>query len=188
MLSLVIKEENPHVIFLTETKLSVMDTASVYFDTLSYTVYRKEREGTGGGGGVAILVRKDVESTDIQDAVWRDVEATACVVNLGGKRILLGCIYRSPTATSQYNDQVRRTVSRMANIRADQLLLCGDFNYKEIKWESNLVSGGGESEQVKFHDMCQDEYLHQNVQEFTRVSGYNEPSLLDLIFTKNPLE
>ena len=101
LLSIVIKEESPHVLFLTETKLCSMDTASVYFDTFSYIVYRKDRVRTRGGGEVAILVRKDVESTDMQDAVWRDVEAAACVVILSSKRILLGCIYN---ATPEYND------------------------------------------------------------------------------------
>ena len=70
----------------------------------------------------------------------------------------------------------------------DQLLLCGDLNYKDINWETHLVPGGRESDQVKFHDVCQDEYLYQHIQDFTRVRGYDEPSLLDLILTKNPLE
>ena len=51
-----IVEVKPHIIFITETKLCPDDQSSEYLSYGDFTVYRKDRETTDGGGGVAILV------------------------------------------------------------------------------------------------------------------------------------
>ena len=73
-----------------------------------------------------------------------------------------------------------------------QLLIGGDFNYPRIDWINCFVETGATNTvhraESNFLDSCQDCFLYQNVFEFTRKRGQNEPSLLDLIFTKNELE
>ena len=49
----------------------------------------------GAGEGVAILVRKDIPSSECLHAVQENVEAVLCKVNLGGNMIRLACMYRS---------------------------------------------------------------------------------------------
>ena len=66
-----------------------------------------------------------------------------------------------------------------------QVLLCGDFNYGEINWDSN--KGKGRSSR-KFLNVCQDCFLYQHIAAFTRCRGDDKPSLLDLVFTKNNLD
>lgn len=82
-----------------------------------------------------------MESRDMQDEVWKDVEATSCVIISAGKGILLKCIYRLSNATPEYNDQVLRTMSRMVTIHVNQFLLCGEFAFKDINWERTWSLG-----------------------------------------------
>ena len=70
----------------------------------------------------------------------------------------------------------------------DQVLICGDYNFKQINLEYHYVDGGIESEQSKLYDGSQDAFLHQHVREFTRARWSDTPSLLDLIFTKDEVD
>lgn len=67
----------------------------------------------------------------------------------------------------------------LGNIYDEQVLLCGDYSFKEIKWEDDLTSWGAHSEQVKFCNIYQDALLYQHVREFTKVQGsHPDQSLL----------
>lgn len=55
----------PHIVCLTETKLNDEVSSTEIFDTEQYAVYRKDRVlQNAPGGGVAILVRKCLLSSD----------------------------------------------------------------------------------------------------------------------------
>ena len=99
-------------------------------------------------------------------------------------------MYRRPGHPIDYvnNASIRDSIIKMSNLDFDQVLICGDFNYREIDWVNHQVSGVADSEQQKFYDAIGDSFLHQHVTEFTRARGTDEPSLLDLILTKNELE
>ena len=97
-------------------------------------------------------------------------------------------MYRPPGSSSIYNAEVRRAIQSVSEKNQTQVLICGDFNFKEIDWEANDVSGGPGSEQARFFDTCHNCYLHQHVRDFTRVRGNDQPSVLDLILSKNELE
>jgi hypothetical protein len=60
----------------------------------------------------------------------------------------------------------------------------GDFNYPNINWD--LTSTNKEhSEEQKFLDCIQDNYLFQVINKPTRWRGSNIPSILDLVLTKD---
>ena len=46
---------------------------------------------------------------------------------------------------------------------------------------------GPESKEARFIESVRDSYFHQHVEEATRIRGNDEPSTLDLIFTKGPV-
>ena len=186
-LQVAIDETKPHVVLITETKLMSDMTVSQYLDCRNFSVFRKDR-GQGRGGGVIILVRHDLWATEILDSTWDNIEATTCHVTIGKKSILLSCMYRPPAASEEVNDQLLLAIRKMCELPFDQLLICGDFNYRGIDWENNTVESGDTSSQAKFYEVCQDGFLHQHVREFTRVRGNDEPSLLDLVLTHDPLE
>ena len=134
------------------------------------------------------MVKKSITSTQLLNEVWDDVvEAVVCQLRLGRQILIITCMYRPPGSQLYYN-QVRKSLHAVATSKQDQVLICGDFNYKEINWHENEVNGGLYSEQAKFFDECANSFLYQHVMDFTRVRGNDPPSVLDLVLTRNELE
>ena len=67
-------------------------------------------------------------------------------------------------------------------------MICGDFNYPKIDWINLEVHAEDDSSEQRFYDVCQDSFLYQYVDEYTRQRGSDNPSVLDLVFSKNELE
>ena len=94
-----------------------------------------------------------------------------------------------------YNCKITEAVNQISDIHADQHIICGDFNYSSINW-FDLVVEDSDSDNIgrsvcdakRFYDAVQNSFLYQHVDEATRFRGSDEPSLLDLILTKNHLE
>ena len=62
------------------------------------------------------------------------------------------------------------------------MLICGDFNFKEISWSD--FSGTSSNCRIEpFLDVVDDLFLFQHITEPTRFIQEETPSLLDLVFT-----
>jgi len=59
----------------------------------------------------------------------------------------------------------------------------GDFNYREIDYESHTVHADTDSEAYKFFVTTQDLYLFQHITEETRIREGTTASVLDYVFT-----
>ena len=94
-------------------------------------------------------------------------------------------VFRSPP---NYNRQIETVITSLSDTVADQYLICGDFNYRNIDWTTHTVNSSELSDEQQFYDTVQSSYLHQHVEEFTRLRGRDQPSTLDLVFSKNELE
>ena len=182
-LSIMLNQVKPHIVFLSETKMNSEHNVAQFVDCSEYIVIRKDR-GSGHGGGVMMLVRNGISIEELNDKVWDDTESVVCEIKIGHHTVKVACIYRPPSAESDYNEKVRNTIQSLGSSTHGQVLICGDFNFPQIDWTSNTVQGGETTEQSKFLDACQDAFLHQHVEHFTRVRGGDRPSLLDLILTK----
>ena len=68
----------------------------------------------------------------------------------------------------------------------DDLMIMGDFNCKEVRWEEWSVDGSEESWGGKLLRMATENSMTQWVEQNTRYRGDDEPSRLDLIFTSEP--
>ena len=187
---LVLSEAEPHIIFLTETKLNKSILSQEVFPTDKYLIYRKDRDAINAGGGVCILVRKDIISFEVNNLLIQGCECMCCEVRIGPSSVLVCCMYRPPSydLNPNLNDQFLKQFKNLANSHYDQILICGDFNYNNINWKIHEVNASVTSDTQIFYNTTQDCFLHQNVEEFTRKRGNNEPSTLDLIFTKTDLE
>ena len=62
----------------------------------------------------------------------------------------------------------------------------GDFNFPDINWVDNYCSSSSTSLSAKFLEVIQDSFLIQHVQEATRHQPNQQPSVLDLIITRDP--
>ena len=107
--------------------------------------------------------------------------------------LLIGTIYRSGKATAETNNQLNLSLRCLtADKKFSHLLVMGDFNFKNIDWETNTIKNTSKinayEEQVKkpdetFLKTIQDIFLYQQVNHPTRARGSNKPSLIDLILT-----
>ena len=150
-----------------------------------HPAFRKDRADGISGGGVMLLVRDNLQVTECVELNSSPfAEAVWCFVNVSkSKRLLVGTCYRSPNSTQENNSNMIEMLMKTRSIRADGLLIMGDFNYASIDWEEGVVNDAETSEAAKFFDATQDLFLYQHVLFPTRFrEGYN-PSLLDLIFS-----
>ena len=146
----------------------------------------KTNLGAFGIRGVAIYVRDDLTvneiilSSEFKDQLWLEIYLTE------QKSLLCGCIYRSPTkekeATLRSTTQVCDILSKAAERKHTHLLICGDFNYREIHWENKSIDENS-GYLSTFVNTIQDCFLYQHVTEPTRYRHGEEPSLLDLILS-----
>ena len=141
---------------------------------------------TSGIRGVAIYVNENLNSNEVKFSTDFDYHIWVQISLPNHESLLCGCIYRSPSkekeAAIRSTKQVCKLVS-MATERNDTfLLICGDFNYRDINWENNTCDESNEY-LSDFINTIHDCFLHQHVTEPTRYRYGEQPSLLDLILS-----
>ena len=126
-----ISRSNPHVICLTETWLRLTDTLKLP----SYTIYRKDRFGKGGG--VAILVRNTLISRQLSNFQHYNgglLETLAIQILLDNTWTDFCTIY-NPC----YNISKAEFTHLLDNLSQNSIL-CGDFNAHHPIWSSKMNS------------------------------------------------
>lgn len=141
---------------------------------VDYMCYRKDRNGHGGG--VFILVKSDIVSSNL-DVVVGTCEAVWCQLELANKNVITVCsCYRAPDFPI---DVMSQLASAIDEVHSDFMIIGGDFNLPNIHWHehSTTISPSGASAQ-KMINISSLHALHQMVLQPTR-----ENTILDLIFT-----
>ena len=62
----------------------------------------------------------------------------------------------------------------------------GDFHCKDVNWKEMKGSRNAGSWSEDMLQLAMENTLDQYVEEFTRLRGEEQPSMLDLVFTKTP--
>ena len=95
----------------------------------------------------------------------------------GNNTLTIGCIYRSPNS----NDENNRNINKMIqNLNCSKkILMMGDFNYRDIKWNDPEEVHGTETKAELFLESTRDAFLHQHLQEPTRHRGNQKRNVLD---------
>ena len=132
--------------------------------------------------GVGIFVHHKFQASQVtfnsshfEDHVWVNVKLQ------GSDSLLVGCIYRSPSGN------IDSSTASLCDLFTSldnytHLLICGDFNYKEISWSD--LSGTTNNHHIEpFLDIFDDLFLSQHITEPTRFRQEEIPNLLDLVFT-----
>ena len=134
----------------------------VNFDPDNYTPVTSQIRGVG------IFVSEKLQanqvffqSSDFEHHVW--VRIQLC----GSDSLLIGCVYRSPTG------ELSTSVSSLCGLLTkldnySHLLICGDFNFKEVTW-SDFSGSTTNSHIVPFLDSVDDLFLFQHVDKPTRI-------------------
>ena len=102
--------------------------------------------GSSGIRGVAIYSRITLKTEEIEfridgfhDHVWLEIQTD------DKKTILCGCIYRSPSNDTNKNGSLESTklITQLINKAYESnanLLIAGDFNYKDIDWNNEFAT------------------------------------------------
>ena len=138
-------------------------------------------------GGVAIYIRDNLSAFKLPgtDMTTSGSEQVWCGLNIGQEHILLGCIYRPPSADITVNSIINKSIQRAATLveqgKFTRLLLVGDFNH-HIVWSSiGGTANVTNAEDSEFLDTINTCLLTQFVNEPT--FGNNQ---LDLVLADDP--
>ena len=136
------------------------------------------------GRGITIQLHKSIEAQEVniqttfEESIWCEGKLE------GNDRLLIGCIYRSESGTTENNNKLRELIRKISTLGYSHVLIMGDFNYKDIKWENWSTPGCNESsDEFLFVEALQDSFFHQHIVQPTRVRHGQEPSVLDLVLT-----
>ena len=92
-------------------------------------------------------------------------------------------IYRSPSSEVENNDRLNKLIDKATSDKPSNLLILGDFNFKEIDWLNGRSKTLPSHPAYKFMSTCKNAFLIQNQTEPTRYREGQEASLLDLVLT-----
>ena len=186
-----IREEKPQVVCLTETKLNPTITNEA-LNLTDYNIWRKDRNFKSGGG-VMILTRKDLIVKIMEQDITENVELLAVEVITKDGVITVATLYMPPKTraweNTEYSDLIVNTVKdiqimlQKVEDKSKDLVLVGDFNSSN-DWVNLEVRSIGNQWNWELMEVTQDFLLTQHIKSNTRVRGMDQPSLLDLLFTR----
>ena len=189
-----IQKHKPLIVAITEVKPknSKKERSLMDYQLENYSLHPINLENDKGRG-MAVYIYKSMEKpcADITATVNFD---ECCLIEIrlrGGDLMLFACCYRSPTQskTSDVNNtKLNELLNVIAKKNYSHRCIVGDFNFKDINWESWTTTHGPESKEQKFIDTVKDCFFFQHVQGATRKRGNDEPSTLDLILTDEEMQ
>ena len=189
----IIQEKKPDIICITETKL----TPEITFEALGlddYNIWRKERTNKGGGG-VMIMTKKELTVLEIEQTPTTYAEVIAVEIRTQNRGMIVATSYIAPKTNAwspEEHQQLTREshavladlLHRMEN-KSQDILLTGDFNC-DIDWDTLEAKSHTNDWNENLLNLITDHCLHQHVNQPTRFRGTDNPSKLDLIFTRQP--
>ena len=191
-----ITQEKPHIIAICEPKPKNPSTTRTEKDYAfpDYTLYSANLCTSSTGRGIVILTHSSIGDSVLQiECEIKFEEACILKINLRGTNSLLfGCFYRSPTSSEESDENnlnLNKLIKSLAtNNKYTHKCFVGDFNLKDINWNTWTTNHNEQSKEFRFIEMIRDCYLYQHVLEPTRCRGSDDPSTLDLILTNEQLQ
>ena len=99
-----------------------------------YNVFRKDRT-TGVGGGVCIYVKETMHVNMRADLMFENIEAIWVEIRQGDTKYLVSCIYRPPSATTEYYERIV-DMFECARMTEHPVISLGDLNFNYIMDET----------------------------------------------------
>ena len=133
--------------------------------------------------GVITPIKKGIHTIQIEPTEHFDESVWCMILNKDSERILVGNIYRSPSSDTQNAQRMCSAINEMCGKDCSQVIICGDFNLKEIDWERHQVHVTEDHPESLLLECVDDNFLIQHVTENTRFREGQASNLLDLVFT-----
>lgn len=147
----------------------------------THQIFRKDRDSRGGG--VAIVIKKDIDATLFQDTA--NIESVWVKMRINNSPILVGGVYRPPNAP----EGVLESLYDFVNIQSPRfanMIIAGDFNLPNITWETLTPLNPNCRHSDLLTSMTFANDLSQIVTCPTRITR-SSSTMLDLIFISNEL-
>ena len=189
---MLIAGREPDIILLTEVipKAQVNPISPSLLAIPHYTMYLNFNPshanlGASGIRGICVFVNEKMHATEVSFQDFPFKEQLWLQMSLSGPdRLLIGCIYRSPSGDSEAGTEMLIDLMRHAcNSGHSHVLITGDFNMPQIDWTLELSSAPVGHVTHKFLEACRDCFLIQHVHKPTRYRQGVIPSTLDLLFS-----
>ena len=180
---------NPDIVFGCESKLSPDDPTYSCFPS-TFTVFRKDRLGCGGGG-VFIAVKSDIPAYELPDLAENpENESIWASIHLAKAKVLYICaFYKPPSAPSSRIDSLSESMLKVFDINKKthpNIVISGDFNCGDIDWKCDPPMVTSHSTAPLMHrllDFIGDHALTQYVTVPTRSASLKT---LDLVLSSVP--
>ncbi len=134
------------------------------------------------GRGMVVYTHRDLHATHIQPTIACEEQLWVSIRLRDADNLTVGCLYRSPNSTAENNQSLNASIRDMYTRQPSHFLLCGDFNFTHIDWDS-VSARENDIPSTEFLDAIQDCFLYQHIAQNTRIRGNDQPSMLDLLFT-----
>lgn len=115
-------ENNPDIFAITETFLdSNVDDCEIEVD--NFFIYRHDRNRHGGD--VVLYIKNTIPHSKIElcNDVSNNLESVWIMVTLEKRNIAIGCLYRPPSSTSLYHDNILNELEIIGRKHTDFILL-----------------------------------------------------------------
>ena len=170
--------EQADIVWVTETWLRDDIENSEILPWCDYTIYRKDRNTRGGG--VLLALKSSSFSSSREIVTGSDLELIAVeLTSTSNQKYLACCTYKPPkNINRQWLDEFNLFLADKCSDYAN-ILICGDFNFPKICWESPELTAG--EDEVQFTELLNDHYLTQVNRVPTRGDH-----ILDLVISSVP--
>ena len=105
--------------------------------------------------------------------------------------LLFGCFYQSPTEKENSdlnNSRLNDLLQTISSKRYSHYCILGDFNYRCINRKTLTTPRDENSKECQFIETIRDCFLQRHITGTTRRRGQDEASLIDLLFTDEPMQ
>ena len=186
-----IMTKRPDIFAIVDTSLQPNELSDKYCpdDALKvdgYEIFRKDNPSEKKGGLLVYVKETIVTEEDKQiNLMCADFKESKWIrLVFGSEVILFGVVYRKGCSTALNDSLFRQTLDKVSN-KYSNIIICGDFNYPKINWETCVVDSGPYSKEMRFYDCLMDNFLMQHQTTFTRFRGKDKPSCIDLVITED---
>jgi hypothetical protein len=135
---------------LNETKLSEFKANYILQVDNYTTIHRARSQDTNRGGGVALLIRNNVDY--IETNILDDLNLEICAINTKiNKKDVNKVKYYNPPQSS-----LNKKLFEILNSSKDQYKVLGDLNAKSTQWGADINNSNGEI----LNNICYSNFLH----------------------------
>ena len=179
-----VKIEKPHIVIITEVnnKHVRISPELEIFHLQGYNMFH--HNVSTDGRGIIIYVKEIIKYViEITPKTNFSENKILSISFSNNTNLLVACLYRSESGSKKNNENLKKLLIEIDQMKFSHKLVVGDLNYKHIDWETWQTHKSEISEEHCFIKCIQDLYWSQHVTAATRFREGMEPSTLDLIFT-----